>query len=286
MARIFELVAPSVGHDSGTDQEREERARVLLGLESIIESDGAAEPAPPPIAAENLANDPVTGGVDPADVKADGSTTDSVPGEQIAELRGDSAVEVQSNAGGSSGQSTTSARQSNGSVIEDGAVDAATVDAGVPELNEACEGILAAVFGEAQQKAEVALVTLIERGRIQQAQQDAAEMASAMAAAEAHREEAVAEALVAAKAESDRVLEESQRRRAEESRKTREQADAEVAAAIDRVRSEEAERHATEVARVQKELEGRRVADLKRARQAVVESFSTLTGSIEHDAQG
>ena len=292
MARIFDLVTPSVGNDLGSDQAREERARVLEGLESIIESDGAAESAPSSAAAERPQSDSVTGEVDPVDVKATGSSTDAVPEEQIDERKADSVPEVQSNevrskAGRPPKRSTgRPPKRSTGSVSEDSAVGATTVDGGVPERSDACEEILGAVFDEAQQKAEVVLAALIERVRIQQAQQDAAEMASAMAAAEAHREEAVAEALAAAKAESARVLEESESRHAEESRQAREQVDAEVTAAIDRVRSEEAERLATEVARVQKELEVRRVDDLERARQAVVESFSTLTGSIEHSAQG
>jgi hypothetical protein len=82
------------------------------------------------------------------------------------------------------------------------------------------------------------------------------------------------------------VLQESDRRHAEELRQAREQVEAEATAAIDRVRSEEAERHATEVARVQKENERRRVDDFERARQAVVESFNALAGRIEHGVQG
>ena len=216
---------------------------------------------------------------DPADVNAAGLATDDEPEKQIDELSVVSAAEVQSNTGGSAAQSTSSGHGEVG-------VDAPTVDDGVTESNEAYKGIPATVLGEAQQKAEVELFALIERILTQQASQDAADIASALARADAQREEAVADALVRAKAESDRVLEETESSHVEESQKARQQADEEVTAAIDRVRSEEAERHAIDIARVQTEFEGRRVADLERARQALVESFSTLTGSIEQGAQG
>ena len=284
MARIFDLVAPSGGNETESAKARDKRAQVVEVLKSIRESGYAAEPAPSRTAAERPAKDPVPGDLDPADVKANGSATDSVPDEQFDEPQRDADLEGQSKEGQSVGGRPRE-QSATGSVPADRAVDATTGDEAVAEPNETYAGILAAVFEEAQQKAEVALAALIEPVRIQQAQQDAAEMASAMAAAEAHRVEAVAKALDAAKAESARALEESERRHAEESRQAREQVDADMTAAIDRVRSEEAERLATEVARVQKELEARRVDDLERARRAVVESFSTLTGSVEDGAQ-
>ena len=146
----------------------------------------------------------------------------------------------------------TDDRETTAGVVLTASVD----DADQASTSPAVTAFQAAV-GEARQEAQTRLKVAVER--VQQA------------AAERHAAE----------------LAEVNKRHAEEFQQVRDNAQAEVTAAIEqvqqeirRIRQEEADRHAVELTRVREALQSQHDEDLRQARTAVVESFETLTGSL------
>ena len=166
----------------------------------------------------------------------------------------------------------------------DGVDTRSAVDESTSQTLGPAEAALTNSVREAQERAEIQLMKLVDRIRGEAAEQHQAEIARLTHDAEQRQERAVAEAREAVAAEAARAREDAGLRHEEALQQIRNEVQVDVAAAVEAALKVKDGRHAEEMTRVQAKLDAEHVEMLWRVGDSVLASLETLTARMVQTA--